>query len=88
MVIYTRTVDSLAPGVYKLLPNVRFSPVRPTPRISVAGPDQETHHSVVLKLDQVDQSGSAGCWHSVVPARYRLAGLAGVYIVYSLVPVW
>ena len=88
MVIYTRLVDSLAPGVYKLLPNVRFSPVRPTPRISVAGPDEETHHSVVLKQDQVDQSGSAAGWHSVVPARGRLAGLADSYIVYSVVPVW
>ena len=87
-VIYTRLVDSLAPGVYKLLPNVRFSPVRPTPRISVAGPDEETHHSVVLKLDLVDQSGSARGWHSVVPAIGILAGLAGVYIVYSVVPVW
>jgi hypothetical protein len=88
MVIYTRLVDSLAPGVYKLLLNVRFSCGRPTPRISVAGPDEETHHSVVLKLDQVDQSGSAAGWHSVVPARGRGAGLAGVYIGYSVVPVW
>lgn len=88
ILIYTRTVDSLAPGVYKLLLNVRFSCGRPTPRISVAGPDGETHHSVVLKQDQVDQSGSAAGWHSVVPVRDRLAGLARVYIGYSLVPVW
>jgi hypothetical protein len=88
MVIYTRLVDSLAPGVYKLLLNVRFSCGRPTPRISVAGPGQETHHSVVLKLDQVVSFGSAGRRHSVVPARGRGAGLARVYIEYSVVPVW
>jgi len=58
------------------------------PRISVAGPDEETHHSVVLKQDQVDQSGSAGCWHSVVPVPWLGAGLARVYIEYSVVPVW
>ena len=36
----------------------------------------------------MDQSGSAAGWHSVVPARGRLAGLADSYIVYSVVPVW
>ena len=87
-VIYTRLVDSLASGVYKLLPIVRFSCGRPTPRISVAGPGQETHHSVVLKQDQVDQSGSAGRRHSVVPAIGILAGWGLVYIEYSVVPVW
>jgi len=60
----------------------------PDPRISVAGPDQETHHSVVLKLDQVGQSGSAAGWHSVVPVSGVGAGWGLAYIVYSLVPVW
>jgi hypothetical protein len=88
MVIYTRLVDSLAPGVYKLLLNVRFSCGRPTPRISVAGPDEETHHSVVLKQDQVVSFGSAAGWHSVVPVPWLGAGWGLVWIGYSVVPVW
>ena len=59
----------------------------PDPRNPVAGPRRETHHSVVLKLDQVDQSGSAAGWHSVVPVSSIGAGLARGYIGYSVVPV-